>query len=646
MKIAFNLSHLKDERKYWKTVELSCLSEEHQNKYMNRKRAVDMYIDGYSALQIISATNLKGKSEAKRLLLKCLTTDEFGSYMGYTALIPYKHIKTKYVRKNLPSVFATDSSNIGMFSLLLSEYPELNEYIDMLYFGKDKSILEKNISVRTIHQLFLKKCKQIGIKEYEYPFSVKSKGSRSLYNYIHNLMLDNSNKIASRLSNDAYEKMTSTGMEQCILLPDIRPFSVVQIDGHKIDCIATIDITTPKGDKETLTIQRFWLLTLIDVATRTILGYRLTVESAYDRFDVLKCIENAILPKQFIQFSIPGLKYPENTGFHSTALPDSEWAIFDEIMLDNALAHLSKDVINRVTNELNVTLNFGPVASPERRGIVERFYQTLENRGFHRMPSTTGTGIYDTRRKNAEKDAIKYGIKFEHIVELTEILIAQYNNTPHNANNGFTPLEVMQQRMAKGLLPNFLEKEKREKFMLNNITVTRKICGKLGTGRRPYVNFEGAEYRSEVLSKSFNLVGHTLTLRFNPDDIRTCKAFFEDGSEFCDLCVVGQWRNQPHSLDQRKSANKLLNEKKLKDNSFIDPMQTYNEYLIDESQKSKRARNKLAARQITQKTADNNISANSDPDIQKRKIQSNESTYTSAELEARFKNQNNKIQFN
>jgi hypothetical protein len=232
MKVAFNLPQIKEERKYWKTVEISCLSEEQQNKYLNRKKAVDMYIDGFSNKQIMFATNLKGKGEAKRLLQKCLTADEFGSYKGYSALIPYKHIKTNYERKNLPLTFASDSNCTGMFSFLLTEYPELKEYIDILYFGKDKSILEKNITVKSIHQLFLKKCKQIGIKEYEYPFSVKSKALRSLYIYIKNLMLNNPNKVITRIIKDAYEKMTSTGKEQCIMLPEIRPFSVVQIDGH------------------------------------------------------------------------------------------------------------------------------------------------------------------------------------------------------------------------------------------------------------------------------------------------------------------------------------------------------------------------------------------------------------------------------
>lgn len=640
MKKNIDLPLLQKERIYWKTVEESCLNEREFLLYKKRKKAVDMYIDGYSIKEIKNETGLLGKSEAKRLLNKCISTDENGNYYGYIALIPYKRIANNYNRIKPIQSSELNSNYSGMFEKLLYDYPELKKYIEDLYFGKIKTVLEKNITGYFIHNKFLEKCKILGVKEHEYPFNTKNKGKRTLYKYISNLAINNSLSIHKRLDSNAIEKLTSTGIGKQMTLPDVRPFSVVQLDGHKIDCIVTIEVPTPNSDKETKTIQRFWLLTLIDVATRTILGYHITIESAYNHFDVLKCLKNAIIPKTIMDFKINGLEYPTNSGFHSIAIPESAWAIFDEIMLDNAMAHLSKDVINKITNYLLSTINFGPVATPERRGIIERFFETLETRGFHRVVSTTGTGITDPRRRKAEKDAIKYVVTFQELLELTEILIAQYNNTPHSAINGFSPLEVMKQRLNRGLLPNYLEIEKRSNFMLDYITVTRKIRGKLGTGRRPYITFEGAEYRSDVLSKSFDLVGHTLTLRLNPDDIRTCKTFFEDGSEFCDLYVVGKWQNCPHSLAQRKAANALLNEKKLKGNSFIDPVEKLEEHLINKSQNSKRARNKLASLQQTIRSDNNNktnITNTSTYSEVKVKMLSTE------ELEKRFKNENNKI---
>ena len=54
-------------------------------------------------------------------------------------------------------------------------------------------------------------------------------------------------------------------------------------------------------------------------------------------------------------------------------------------MLDNAKAHLAANVVNRVTENLGISLNYGSVATPETRGIVERFFKTIEIKGFHTL---------------------------------------------------------------------------------------------------------------------------------------------------------------------------------------------------------------------------------------------------------------------
>lgn len=85
------------------------------------------------------------------------------------------------------------------------------------------------------------------------------------------------------------------------------------------------------GDISYLPIKRFWLLTLIDVATRAIIGYHLTIKEEYDRFDILLCLKNAIEPRKQMNFTIPGLQYPESGGYPSMEIEDANWALFDEI---------------------------------------------------------------------------------------------------------------------------------------------------------------------------------------------------------------------------------------------------------------------------------------------------------------------------
>ena len=52
-------------------------------------------------------------------------------------------------------------------------------------------------------------------------------------------------------------------------------------------------------------------------------------------------------------------------------------------MLDNAKSHLAGHTVNKIVDELKCSINFGSVATPETRGIIERFFGGLETRGFH-----------------------------------------------------------------------------------------------------------------------------------------------------------------------------------------------------------------------------------------------------------------------
>lgn len=586
----YDLFKLDKERAQWKTVNTDCLSEEAKSIYLQRKKAVDMYIDGF---KIDTICNILNCSRALPLnsLKKCIQKDENGIAYGYTGLLPYKHLKS-YQRTS--TINQITKSFTGALAKLFHDYPEVKEYVDSLYLQRDRSILEKNMIRKIIFEKFLNKCMELGIREYEYPFNTKYMGERSLYQYLGELERKASNLAIARQNKNAVQKYFSTGIGMPINYPVQRPFSKVQIDGHKIDCLLTVDIENQDGETKTVTIKRIWLLTVIDVATRVILGYHLTLHEEYNRFDILSCVHNAIVPHEKMEFTIPCLHYPEGEGYHTLAMPELSWAVFDAIELDNALSHHAKDTVQQISEYLNVVMNFGPVSTPERRGIIERFFQSLESKGFHRIVSTTGTGITDQRKDNSESSAVNFHISFQHILELTEVLIAQYNQSPHSALHNFSPLEVMKQRVERGMIPSLLEPEKQENFTLLSYTVTRKVRGNIDTGRRPYIQFEGTEYRSDELSSSFDMCGKKIVLLINPDDLRTVRAFNEDGSEIGLLYVAGKWAYTKHSLAQRKSVQQYIRRNHIFLGPLDDPIEIYHQYLNKEASKKKSAGNKLA----------------------------------------------------
>ena len=78
--------------------------------------------------------------------------------------------------------------------------------------------------------------------------------------------------------------------------PVSEPFDTVEFDAHRLDLRLTILDSDPFGQEQVLEIERVWLLAIIDVATRAILGYRLCLQREYDRYDVIRTFETALTP--------------------------------------------------------------------------------------------------------------------------------------------------------------------------------------------------------------------------------------------------------------------------------------------------------------------------------------------------------------
>lgn len=564
-----------------------------------RRKAVDMYIDDASAKEIYEATGIR-HNKVSDLIARCIKIDpSTGVQYGYCALIPNKKISN-----GAPIIIKDSTSKTkGSFRALLLKYPSLNVFIKESYFRNAKTLLEKNISSSNLHKRFLAECRRLKIQDYEYPFNTVDNARRTFYAYLKQLEVEEANLAATRESRNIQQKFLSTGIGKSMRPVPLAPFSVVQLDGHKIDMLYTVEVINKHGELVRMPAMRMWLIAVIDVATRAILGYSLTTNENYNQTDILRAIRNAIVPRTPIEFTLSGLKYPDNYGFPSLAIPNVEWAMPNTIMLDNAKSHLATNVIDKLCTQLFCSLNFGSVATPETRGIIERMFRTLEENGYHRMVSTTGSNINDVRRYDAEKDSVKYQITYNDIVQLTEYFIALYNNSPHSALDNQTPLECMQRRIVDaGMQPCIADVTmKRKVYELTNITEIKTIRGSVKNGKRPYITYKGTEYRNEILSQSMGLIGQKLIIDVNPDDISTIRGFFADGIELGVLTAVGEWGKRSHSLKTREEALKLANYNKQKNNPFYAPLTELENELNERAVNERRARTKAARIRAEQK---------------------------------------------
>lgn len=570
---------LRELRTTWREVNTLGMTEADILKFKRQKMAVDLYIDGVKIGIIVSRTGLS-KSRICQLAKRCATPiPTTGEIPGYEALIPGKVLtpqRTKMER-------------------LFDEHPEIRKKIRGCYFGEKAYTNERNTNIRTLHGIFVRECRNAGIQDYEFPFILKDHGYGRLCEYIAKMCETETEKAIKREGKDQRQQFLSTGYGRSITVNPIAPYDIVQVDGHIIDVLTVVTTYGIDGIEITDIATRMWLIAVIDVATRCIIGYSVSPHMNYNQYDVLAAIRNSIAIHEHEDFKLKSLTYPECGGFPSETIPECKWASINTIMLDNAKAHLASNVVNKLT-DLGCVVNFGSVATPETRGIVERFFGTLERAGFHRLPNTTGSNPRDLKRRNAEKYAKDIKLTYEDVCEILEAIIAEYNNSAHGALNGYTPLEMMATKIHDARMPIYtIPQSQREKVLsLIHYTVERTLRGGYEKGKQLRINHEGCAYHGLDVRIPMTMKNEKVLIEVDPNDLRIVKMYRKDGSFFCDMIAEGQYGQIPHTLNTRRLANKARRERMSPDSIFNPDISRLTEELVERGKKDRRSRTKAA----------------------------------------------------
>lgn len=158
-----------------------------------------------------------------------------------------------------------------------------------------------------------------------------------------------------------------------------HPLDVVQIDHTRVDLIVL------SNDRREV-LGRPWLTVAIDVATRVVLGFYLSMDPP-SAISVGLCIAHAVLPKA------------------EDALAPGVWPMFGKmrvIHVDNG-KDLVSEAIRRGCEEHGISLETRPLGKPHYGGHVERLIGSLMKL-VHGLPGTTFSNVkergdYDSERK-------------------------------------------------------------------------------------------------------------------------------------------------------------------------------------------------------------------------------------------------------
>lgn len=372
------------------------------------------------------------------------------------------------------------------------------------------------------------------------------------------------------------------------------PFDAVEFDGHRVDVRLRIVFERVAGVEESFEIDRVWLLTIIDICSRAILGYHIVLEPEYSRFDVLKTVERALVVWRPPTLTIPGLRYAPGAGMPSERFPELGYALWNWFRFDNAKANLAEDTLRVLTDIVGCGVHAGPAYRPNERPHIERFFGTLASVLAHRLPGTTGTGPADPRRHLAELTATAPAVvRLDELMELTAVAVANYNAASHTGLGGRSPLEMLGYYLReKQSALRWLAEPMRRNLCLLQHEHEGHVRGSIVKGVRPYIHFFGARYTSHALAGRADLIGKPVRLYFDTEDVRALRVFDAAGGELCVVDVQGAWHYTAHTLRMRKEILALVRARKLRIAHNDDPVQCYLDYLRDGAARRRRSASK------------------------------------------------------
>ncbi|GAB7549956.1 hypothetical protein [Cupriavidus sp. 8B] len=288
-------------------------------------------------------------------------------------------------------------------------------------------------------------------------------------------------------------------------------------------------------------------------------GYYFSIRREVSSDDVLRAIKRALGRWSPRPVSFSDTPYLPDAGLLAAAGEDFVGLCWDETSVDGALAETCQHVRDALRDAVGSALldpktSFSKRRSKDDRPFIEAFFRNLAGQGFQRLSSTTGAKPHDRKGKEPEAVALASRFQYEYAEELLDVLIANYNATPHRGIANRTPLAYARFLAQHG------ERNPRhaDPAVVQALFSVRKRCrvrGGAEVGRAPFVEFYYSRYTNEVLHNRQDLVGAEIWVTCHQeDDCRIALASTLDGMSLGVLRAAPPWNLSPHSLAVRAAV--------------------------------------------------------------------------------------------
>ncbi len=523
-------------------------------------------------------------------LNRCLTVNDQACIEGWRGLVPYVRLSgAPYQRRELPAgARAAATGAAGAFDMFLRTHEDIRKRLhEAIRNGGsvNPKVKSRHPTLRSVFAAFRKACEGAGLTPDYYPLNSKSMGRRSVERYVLSYIPTDPLAVDTWYGADALDRMKlGTGKKRFPLA--MAPLDLCGADAHEMHCHGVVIVPGPAGPQPVVT-ERIWIYPILDYGSRAILRYAVSIRTEISAETIEEALSACNRPWTPRQLAVKGHDYKPGAGFPVGSIDGMLHCRPCALQIDNAAQHFANKLIQSARRSLGCAVTFGPVGAWWRNSFTERFFKSLEMYGFQCQSSSSGSNPVDVHKRDPIKSAIRDEITWEELLDLADVLLANYNATGHSAVGGQVPLMHLRRGLAAHsatYLPRMPVPITAHTPALGVAVDRRTIRGsaKEGVMVSPYVQIDEVRYTNEALSSRYDLIGQEIIVHIRECDM-SVTAFLADGRGFGSLaCQDAGWAAHPHSRSMRKTVNALIRTGRMPGGG--DPIVEYMTYLKRQTQ--------------------------------------------------------------
>jgi len=289
-----------------------------------------------------------------------------------------------------------------------------------------------------------------------------------------------------------------------------RPLERVECDDTKLDLFIYDHVRQ-------LPLGRPWIITLIDVYTKMVLGFFLSfVPPSY--LSAMQCLLHAIRPKTYVKE-----KYPDIVNEWDT------YGIMETLVVDNA-KHWYSASFEEACLQIGITVQYAPPQVPWFKGTIERFFNTVNKRLLNPLPGKTFSNILEKGDYNPKKHALVSLEMFEKIFH--HWIIDIYHQSKHR---GINDVPVRLWKIGIDKYPPPLPPKNTELEILLGHIVWRVISA-------AGVELFGLYYNDLILASVRNNLkkGQKVKIKYDPNDLSLIYVYDQYNNRYLPVPAVDQ----------------------------------------------------------------------------------------------------------